>query len=164
MRIPQDVYDVVVRSMPIPCVDVVPVSADGQVLLVRRRKEPAAGHWWFPGGRVHHGERRDAAARRKLLEECGLDAVGLEQGATFELFFAGDPPVHGITTVYVALVAALEAPTLDAHSADARWRPAAAWLADALHPFVRSRLEEVAGTRMPVPADGPPPAARRASA
>lgn len=147
MIIPADIYDVVVRSMPIPCVDVMPIARDGQVLLVRRAEEPARDEWWFPGGRVHYGETRKDAARRKLREECGLAVESISDHGTYELFFTGDPDVHGITTVLFADVAEAVPPTLDNHAEDARWMPPDHWLAQALHPFVRARIEEAVAAR-----------------
>lgn len=51
---------------------VVPVGADGKVLLLRRTS--ARGGLWQPvTGRIEPGEAPDAAARRELLEETGAD-------------------------------------------------------------------------------------------
>jgi lipoyl(octanoyl) transferase len=53
-------------------VSVVPVGADGRVLLLRR--SPARGGFWQPvTGRIEPGERAEAAARRELREETGAD-------------------------------------------------------------------------------------------
>jgi len=53
-------------------VSVVPVAADGRVLLLRR--SPARGGFWQPvTGRIEPGEEAAAAARRELREETGAD-------------------------------------------------------------------------------------------
>jgi lipoyl(octanoyl) transferase len=53
-------------------VSVVPLCADGRVLLLRR--SPARGGFWQPvTGRIEAGEAPEAAARRELLEETGGD-------------------------------------------------------------------------------------------
>jgi lipoyl(octanoyl) transferase len=53
-------------------VSVVPVGADGRVLLLRR--SPARGGFWQPvTGRIEPGEEPMEAARRELREETGAD-------------------------------------------------------------------------------------------
>ncbi len=53
-------------------VSVVPLRADGRVLLLRRTE--ARGGFWQPvTGRIEPGEAPQAAARRELLEETGAD-------------------------------------------------------------------------------------------
>jgi lipoyl(octanoyl) transferase len=70
-------------------VSVVPVAADGRVLLLRR-SEARGGFWQPVTGRIEPGEDAAAAARRELREETGADlavrplgyvhAFGLEAG------------------------------------------------------------------------------------
>jgi len=51
---------------------VVPVAADGQILLVRQYRHVAQSFCWeIPGGGLHPGESPDQAAQRELLEETG---------------------------------------------------------------------------------------------
>jgi lipoyl(octanoyl) transferase len=53
-------------------VSVVPVAADGRILMLRRT--PERGGFWQPvTGRIEPGERVEAAARRELREETGAD-------------------------------------------------------------------------------------------
>jgi len=53
-------------------VSVVPVAADGRVLLLKR--SPERGGFWQPvTGRIEPGELPEAAARRELGEETGAD-------------------------------------------------------------------------------------------
>jgi lipoyl(octanoyl) transferase len=70
-------------------VSVVPVGADGRVLLLRR-SEARGGFWQPVTGRIEPGESAEEAARRELREETGADvpveplgyrhAFGLEPG------------------------------------------------------------------------------------
>jgi len=53
-------------------ISVVPVRADGQVLLLRR-SEARGGFWQPVTGRIEPGEAPIQAARRELAEETGLD-------------------------------------------------------------------------------------------
>jgi lipoyl(octanoyl) transferase len=55
-------------------VSVVPVGADGRVLLLRR-SEARGGFWQPVTGRIEAGEAPEAAACRELLEETGADAA-----------------------------------------------------------------------------------------
>jgi lipoyl(octanoyl) transferase len=54
-------------------VSVVPLGADGRVLLLRRAAD-RGGFWQQVTGRIEAGESEQAAARRELLEETGADA------------------------------------------------------------------------------------------
>jgi lipoyl(octanoyl) transferase len=75
-------------------VSVVPVGADGRVLLLRRIE--ARGGFWQPvTGRIERGESPEAAARRELLEETGADVPVTPLG--YRHAFALDPAVLGRT-------------------------------------------------------------------
>jgi colanic acid biosynthesis protein WcaH len=151
MRIPDEIYQVILRVMPIPCVDLV-VCKGEEVLLVRRNNEPALGQWWFPGGRIHFGETLEAAARRKLTEECGLHALRVEQRWTRDVILArgGDSASlsHGITTVFAVTVDPSEV-ILDNQAREYSWRTPAAWKEESLHSFVSETLERVTGDVAP---------------
>lgn len=59
-------------------VGVVPVDAQGRILLTREYRS-AAGEvrWRIPAGGVREGEQPDEAARRELREEVGVDCSEL---------------------------------------------------------------------------------------
>ncbi|HEX7624241.1 MAG TPA: lipoyl(octanoyl) transferase LipB [Anaeromyxobacteraceae bacterium] len=62
------------RPPDLRTVSVVPVGADGKVLLLRRTE--ARGGFWQPvTGRIEPGEPPEVAARRELLEETGADVA-----------------------------------------------------------------------------------------
>jgi lipoyl(octanoyl) transferase len=74
-------------------VSVVPVGADGRILLLRR--SPSRGGFWQPvTGRIEPGESPAEAARRELREETGADAsvspLGYRHG------FGLDPTVNRV--------------------------------------------------------------------
>ncbi len=73
-------------------ISVVPVAADGRVLLLRRIE--ARGGFWQPvTGRLEPGESTEAAARRELFEETGADVTVTPLG--YRHAFALDPAVLG---------------------------------------------------------------------
>jgi ADP-ribose pyrophosphatase len=54
---------------------VLPVLADGRILLIRQYRHAIGGYLWeLVAGRVEPGERPRAAARRELVEETGYTA------------------------------------------------------------------------------------------
>jgi ADP-ribose pyrophosphatase YjhB (NUDIX family) len=57
---------------PRPVAGVLPVRADGRVLLVRRAIEPRIGTWVFPGGFMDLGETAEEAGMRETMEEAHL--------------------------------------------------------------------------------------------
>jgi lipoyl(octanoyl) transferase len=61
------------RDFDLRTVSVVPVAADGRVLLLRRA-ESRGGFWQQVTGRIEPGESPAGAARRELREETGADA------------------------------------------------------------------------------------------
>jgi lipoyl(octanoyl) transferase len=60
------------RPPDLRTVSVVPIGADGRVLLLRR-SEARGGFWQPVTGRIEPGEAAEAAARRELREETGAD-------------------------------------------------------------------------------------------
>ena len=138
-EIPDELYERILRSMPIPCVDALVVDSSDRVLLLQRKNEPARGEWWFPGGRVLHFESRTDAVTRKIREECGLTPQEVREVGTYEIFFHS---VHSITTMFEVRASSDEPLTLDEQSSAAEWRTPQAWLETTLPPFVRDRLEE----------------------
>jgi colanic acid biosynthesis protein WcaH len=136
--IDQELYDQILRHMPIACVDVA-VVYNGCVLLVRREDAPAKGEWWVPGGRVLKGETLRETARRKAREEVGLDCHVGPIIHTAETIFADGPrgiPVHSINAcflLYPTHDSAELCVTLDDHHAAWRW---ADEVTDDLHPYV----------------------------
>ena len=61
-----------------PSICVVPVDADGNVLMVRQYRKPADSFLLeVPAGGIEPGEEPEAAARRELQEEIGHAAASL---------------------------------------------------------------------------------------
>ena len=144
MQIPDEVYQTILRSMPIPCVDLVVFNPARELLLVRRTHEPARGQWWFPGGRIHFGETRETAAKRQILKECGLHAARVAELWTRDVIIpleSGTRLSHGITTAYVVNVAASAHVILDDQASAFAWKKPAVWGKESLHPFVRDTLQ-----------------------
>lgn len=142
MFIAEDLYKQILRSMPIPCVDLLVTDEKGNVLLLRRKNEPAAGQWWFPGGRVLIGEKREDAAKRKLEEECGLFASKFIEDGTFDIVFnlTHGACIHSITTLFSVQVLHEDNIQLDHQSHEAGWHTPSEWLKCELHPFVGTTL------------------------
>src|SRR5215471_17833555 len=70
------VEDHTVLDYPQPAVAVLPIGADGRVLMIDHyRFITDTRGWELPAGRVDPGESVDAAAGRELLEETGHSAA-----------------------------------------------------------------------------------------
>lgn len=139
MHIPENIYKQIVRLMPISCVDLLVQDEDGRILLIKRANEPAKGQWWFPGGRIHFLETREQAAKRKLKEECGLEALQVQEMGTYDVIL--DMPddtnqSHGITTLFNITVMKQGDVVLDAQSLAYEWRTREKWFSTPLHPFI----------------------------
>ena len=56
-----------------PSVVLIPIEADGRVVIVRQYRAPLDRELWeFPAGRLDEGESAEDAARRECEEEIGL--------------------------------------------------------------------------------------------
>ena len=63
---------------------IVPMTADGQVILIRQYRHVTDDFAWeIPGGGLHPGESPDAAAQRELREEAGYRAGRLRRLGSF---------------------------------------------------------------------------------
>ena len=82
-------------------VSVVPVGADGRILLLRRSVE-RGGFWQQVTGRIEPGESEEAAARRELLEETGADVAVEPLG--YRHAFALDPSLNRVRPGALVLV------------------------------------------------------------
>ena len=144
MIINKDLYQQIVKVMPIPCVDLIVADDYGRVLLARRTNEPAKGDWWFFGGRVYYLETRKDAAVRKLKEECGLEAIQLDELSTFDVILDRSDngyTSHAITTVFVAMVEADTIIKLDMQNSEAKWQSPQDWMKLELNTFIRQGLD-----------------------
>ncbi len=74
---------------------VIPVTDDGQILLIREEQPRMPLFWSMPGGRIEVGETPEQAVLRELLEETGYQLDSLE------LWYAVQPVTKIDWTVYV---------------------------------------------------------------
>jgi len=141
MIIPDNIYDIIIRSMPIPCVDLIVGDNQGKVLLIKRGNEPAKRQWWFPGGRVHFNETRQDAAFRILKVECGLDAEQFEELGTFDVILdvsSENRISHGITTLFYTCVNGAVLPVIDKQNLAYDKKAIADWQQEELHDFLKN--------------------------
>lgn len=122
--IPQKLYNQILKTMPISCVDVCIVH-NGCILLVKRKDAPAKGEFWLPGGRVIKGEKLKDCAYRKAIEETGLDCYIGPIIHTDETVFEDGPnniPIHSINVVFLLHIKTdIVDLKLDKHSTDYLW-------------------------------------------
>ncbi|MFI8504508.1 NUDIX domain-containing protein [Streptomyces sp. NPDC085524] len=104
--------------------DVVAVTEDDRVLLIKRDWDPYEGHWALPGGHVDDGETGLQAAIRELAEETGVHVnVGnLHQIGVWDQP-GRDPRGRYITTAYMITVPDGTPITAGDDARDARWWP-----------------------------------------
>ena len=95
--IEQSLYDKILESIPIVCVDVA-IQHNEHILLIKRLQEPAKGEWWLPGGRLYKGEDLEACAYRKAIEETGLECAVIDKLLIRPTIF---DTVHSINLVYL---------------------------------------------------------------
>jgi colanic acid biosynthesis protein WcaH len=138
--IPDELYNRILDSVPIACVDVA-IVARGSILLVKRNDAPARGEWWVPGGRVWKGEMMREAAARKACEEVGMECHVGPIVHTAETIFPDGPggiAVHSINSCFLLYpVSPVSEPRLDEHHAEWQWVEA---VPTGIHPYVEQCL------------------------
>ena len=115
----QHVYD---YPRPAVAADMVVLSRDGYVLLVRRKSEPFQGQWALPGGFMNIDERLADAAARELEEETGITGLTLRQWRAFDEP-GRDPRGRTISVVFLAQVDGRPEAKGGDDAAEARWQP-----------------------------------------
>jgi len=85
-KIPSSLYQKIVDSVPICCVDIV-LKSGKNIFLFKRSYEPAKGEWWLIGGRILKGERIENAVKRKVMEEVGIEINIVKKIGVYESFF-----------------------------------------------------------------------------
>jgi 8-oxo-dGTP diphosphatase len=97
--LPDSKWKAVLRSMPIPCVDLV-VEKDAKVLLGFRMIRPYRNVWALPGGRIRKHEYPRETAERNL-REIGISAKPEGFVGIFPVKFPRDPDKrYDITLCY----------------------------------------------------------------
>lgn len=86
---------------PITGTSIIPVLADGRIVLVQRRDN---GRWSLPGGIIDWGEDIPNSVRRELAEETGLKLVKINRLVGVYSDPHRDPRFHSICVVVEALV------------------------------------------------------------
>ncbi len=86
---------------PITGTCVIPVLADGQIVLVKRRDN---GQWACPGGMVDWGENIPDTVKRELWEETGLELVKINRLVGVYSEVDRDPRFHSICVIVAAEV------------------------------------------------------------
>ena len=81
---PDHIWNLVRRYVPIPCIDVLLENSEGETLLGWRRIPPYRNVWALPGGRLLKGERLEAAASR-ILADYDLSARQFFQVGVFPI-------------------------------------------------------------------------------
>lgn len=78
---------------------VIPLLADGQIVLVKRRDN---GKWACPGGMIDWGENIPDTVKRELGEETGLELIKINRLVGVYSDVNRDPRFHSICVVVAA--------------------------------------------------------------
>ncbi|MFN9173479.1 MAG: NUDIX domain-containing protein [Synechocystis sp.] len=79
---------------PLTGVTLIPLLADGRIVLVKRRD---TGEWGLPGGLIDWGETVESSAERELKEETGLKLLTIERLIGVYSSPRRDPRMHSIS-------------------------------------------------------------------
>jgi len=79
---------------PLTGVSVIPVLADGRIVLIQRRD---TGQWGLPGGLIDWGETIFQAAQRELHEETDLKLLQIDRLVGVYSSPHRDPRMHSIS-------------------------------------------------------------------
>ncbi|MBU2264631.1 DUF4916 domain-containing protein [Patescibacteria group bacterium] len=104
--LPKKTFDLIQKSIPVVCVDLVILrNHHSELLLIKRRIEPETGKWCLIGGRVLMGERLSMAISRQTRRELGVKVSILPPfGPNFPAFIDADPKAdpqkHAVALTY----------------------------------------------------------------
>lgn len=87
---------------PIVGVTLIPVLADGRIVLVKRRD---SGKWSLPGGMIDWGEEIASTVHREMTEETGLEVVAIRRLVGVFGSPRRDPRFHAISILIEVEVA-----------------------------------------------------------
>lgn len=91
----------IILRHPVIGTSIIPILEDGRIVLARRYD---TGSWALPGGMVEWGEEIATTVRRELLEETGLELVGISRLVGVYSKPERDPRVHSVCVVVEAKV------------------------------------------------------------
>jgi len=86
---------------PALTVDIIIVSKDGSIVLVKRLNPPFKDDWALPGGFVEYGETVETAAAREAKEETGIDGELIKIVGVYSTPNR-DPRGHTVSICYLA--------------------------------------------------------------
>ena len=99
MRLPEKLYNQVLRSMPVLAIDGV-LFYDKKVLLLKRRGEPFKGSWVLPGGMLKYGETLEEGVVREYEEETKV-MIRVRSIVNIYSHSHRDPRGHVVAVVYL---------------------------------------------------------------
>jgi colanic acid biosynthesis protein WcaH len=124
MYIPESEYKLILRNMPVLCVDLL-IIYEGKCLLLKRDNEPAMGQYWFPGGRINKLETIKDAAIRKAKEETNLDCEFIKIVAVEETIFVKNEnmntDVHTVNICCQLIPVTITPLQIDMYHKDYKW-------------------------------------------
>ncbi|MEO0406414.1 MAG: NUDIX hydrolase [Cyanobacteria bacterium P01_A01_bin.135] len=96
----------VILRHPIVGVTLIPVLADGRIVLVKRRD---SGRWSLPGGMIDWGEEIAHTIHREMVEETGLEVVDIRRLVGVYASPRRDPRFHAVSIcIEVAVTGSFE--------------------------------------------------------
>jgi 8-oxo-dGTP pyrophosphatase MutT (NUDIX family) len=113
--------DVPLRCRAVAAAIIAGKGAAARILALRRAGPYAGGAWGLVTGSIEPGETAIEAALREIAEETGLRAANLFTSGLTETFYLGPENVLELMPVFVTLMAAPVAVTLDQGSNAYRW-------------------------------------------
>lgn len=104
--LPKETFDLIQKSIPIVCIDLVVLRNNrSEVLLVKRKIEPEAGKWCLIGGRMLLGEKLPMTIKRQSQRELGVNVSIIPPfEPNFPAFIddnpKADPQKHAVALTY----------------------------------------------------------------
>ena len=133
--IPSNLYDQIMKWLPIVSVEAV-IVINQSLLMLKRCNQPAAGQWWFPGGRIKKGESLEDALHREIKEETGLELATYKLINVYSRVF---PERHDITIAYLCKCKKSEIILNNEHSEYKLFKKTL----PNLHPFILETIKDV---------------------
>ena len=129
--IPEAQYEYITAHVPIACVDLIPLSPEGLVGLIRRETYEGGQGWCLVGGAVRRNESLLDAVLRHATSDLEmrhpLDPAAVQRFQVFEYFTVRrrgalyDPRKHAISLTHVAVLKGSVSASAGGEALEFRW-------------------------------------------
>ena len=148
----KEVYQKVLKTIPVVSVDLLVVDSNNRVLLGKRNNRPALGKWFVPGGRLNRYERLDEAVKRLSISELGSEGKVIETLGVFHQIYPDNFIDETSGSHYITFATYITVPDNivhdDQHDSMEWWKISDLLESNMVHEITKNYFREVSRNRV----------------